>query len=154
MCRSMADIQSAAAEIRRGKKKEEEERRTNHSMKICMVSLFHRATIKKLNLTEINCNRQYNHRKAKSNQQTSGRFVYVCVCIALCIIVAHSATEQTWQFSFLRLICTTRTYGRYIRAIFTARTYGCRKIHRYIWPICTGVRQKSCQKMHPYICAV
>jgi len=29
----MADIQSAAAEIRRGKK-EEEERRTNHSMKI------------------------------------------------------------------------------------------------------------------------
>jgi len=40
----MADIQSAAAEIRRGKK--EEERRTNHSMKIYMVSLFHRATIK------------------------------------------------------------------------------------------------------------
>jgi len=39
----MADIQSAAAEIRRGKKKEE--RRTNHSMKIYMVSLFHRATI-------------------------------------------------------------------------------------------------------------
>jgi len=32
----MADIQSAAAEIRRGKKEEEEER-TNHSMKIYMV---------------------------------------------------------------------------------------------------------------------
>jgi len=31
----MADIQSAAAEIRRGKK--EERRRTNHSMKIYMV---------------------------------------------------------------------------------------------------------------------
>ena len=46
MCGSMADIQSAAAEIRRGKKEEEEERRTNHSMKIYMVSLFHRATIK------------------------------------------------------------------------------------------------------------
>jgi len=30
----MADIQSAAAEIRRGKKEEEEEGRTNHSMKI------------------------------------------------------------------------------------------------------------------------
>jgi len=47
MCGSMADIQSAAAEIRRGKKKKkkEEERRTNHSMKIYMVSLFHRATI-------------------------------------------------------------------------------------------------------------
>jgi len=41
----MADIQSAAAEIRRGKKEEAEER-TNHSMKIYMVSLFHRATIK------------------------------------------------------------------------------------------------------------
>jgi len=35
MCRSMVDIQSAAAEIRRGRK---EERRTNHSMKIYMVS--------------------------------------------------------------------------------------------------------------------
>jgi len=34
MCGSMADIQSAAAEIRRGKK---EERRTNYSMKIYMV---------------------------------------------------------------------------------------------------------------------
>jgi len=43
MCGSMADIQSAAAEIRRGKK-----RRTNHSMKIYMVSLLHRATINKL----------------------------------------------------------------------------------------------------------
>jgi len=46
----MADIQSTAAEIRRGKKKrrrkKKEERRTNHSMKIYMVSLFHRATIK------------------------------------------------------------------------------------------------------------
>jgi len=40
----MADIQSAAAEIRRGKKRKEEER-SNHSMKIYMVSLFHRATI-------------------------------------------------------------------------------------------------------------
>jgi len=48
MCGSMADIQSAAAEIRRGKKKKEE--RTNHSMKIYMVSLFHRATIKEVQL--------------------------------------------------------------------------------------------------------
>ena len=46
MCGSMADVQSAAADIRRGiKKEEEEEERTNHSMKIYMVSLFHRATI-------------------------------------------------------------------------------------------------------------
>jgi len=43
----MADIQPAAAEIRRGKKKKEEERRrTNHSMKIYMFPLLHRATIK------------------------------------------------------------------------------------------------------------
>jgi len=34
MCGSMADIQSAAAEIRRGKKEEEEDERKNHSMKI------------------------------------------------------------------------------------------------------------------------
>jgi len=45
MCGSIADIQSAAAEIRRGKKKIE---RTNHSMKIYMVSLFHRATINQI----------------------------------------------------------------------------------------------------------
>jgi len=42
----MVNIQSPTAEIRRGKKKKEEERRTNHSMKIYMVSLLHRATIK------------------------------------------------------------------------------------------------------------
>jgi len=43
----MVAIQSPTAEIRRGKKKkeEEEEERTNHSMKIYMVSLLHRATI-------------------------------------------------------------------------------------------------------------
>jgi len=43
----MVDIQSPTAEIRRGKKKkkEEEERRRNR-MKIYMVSLLHRATIK------------------------------------------------------------------------------------------------------------
>jgi len=45
----MVNIQSPAAEIRRGKKrrrrKKEEGRRTNHSMKIYMVSLLHRATI-------------------------------------------------------------------------------------------------------------
>jgi len=46
MCGSMADIQSATAEIRRGKKEEEEER-TNHSMKIYYIwsALLHRATI-------------------------------------------------------------------------------------------------------------
>jgi len=42
MCRSMVDIQSPTAEIRRANKKEEERR---NRMKIYMVSLFHRATI-------------------------------------------------------------------------------------------------------------
>jgi len=48
MCGSMADIQFAAAEIRRGiKKRKKKEERTNHSMKRYMVSLFHGATINK-----------------------------------------------------------------------------------------------------------
>jgi len=34
MCGRMADIQSAAAEIRRGKKEEEEEEDRNHTAKI------------------------------------------------------------------------------------------------------------------------
>jgi len=41
----VVDIQSPTAEIRRGKKEEEEEEERNR-MKIYMVSLFHRATIK------------------------------------------------------------------------------------------------------------
>jgi len=48
MCRSMVDIQSPTAEIRRGKKEEEEEERNR--MKIYMVSLFHRATINNIEL--------------------------------------------------------------------------------------------------------
>ena len=43
MCGSMADIQSAAAEIRRGKKKKKEER--NYRMKILWSALLHRAAI-------------------------------------------------------------------------------------------------------------
>jgi len=56
MCRSMVDIQSPTAEIRRAKKKEERNR-----MKIYMVSLFHRATINNniptLHINENNINR-------------------------------------------------------------------------------------------------
>jgi len=47
----MAVIQSAAAEIRRGKK-EEEGRRTNHSMKIYMVCPITQGDHKKLNVAE------------------------------------------------------------------------------------------------------
>ena len=42
MCASMADIQSAMAEIRRGTK---EERRTNDRMKYIWPALLHRAAI-------------------------------------------------------------------------------------------------------------
>jgi len=41
----MADIQSAAAEIRRGKKEEERKKNKPQHENIYMVSLFHRATI-------------------------------------------------------------------------------------------------------------
>ena len=48
MCQSMVNIQSPAAEIRRGKKrKKKKEEGTNHSMKMYVVSLLHRATINK-----------------------------------------------------------------------------------------------------------
>ena len=42
MCGIMVDIQSAAAEIRRGKKEEEG---TNHRAKISWAAVLHRATI-------------------------------------------------------------------------------------------------------------
>jgi len=44
MCRSMVNIQSAAAEIRRGKKKKKIDDR-NHRAKIVWSALLHRATI-------------------------------------------------------------------------------------------------------------
>ena len=46
MCRSMVDIQSPTAEIRREKKRKKKEERRRNRMKIYMVSLLHRATIK------------------------------------------------------------------------------------------------------------
>jgi len=48
MCRSMVDIQSPTAEIRRGKKKKIEGRKKeerNYRMKILWSALLHRATI-------------------------------------------------------------------------------------------------------------
>jgi len=44
MCGSMADIQSAAAEIRQGKKEEEEQQQTAAG-KYIWSALLHRATI-------------------------------------------------------------------------------------------------------------
>ena len=55
MWRSMVDIQSPTAEIRRGKKEEEERNR----MKIYMVSLFHRATINDATINRYNSKSDY-----------------------------------------------------------------------------------------------
>jgi len=44
----MVNIQSTTAEIRHGKKRKKKEERRRNRMKIYMVSLLHRATIKKL----------------------------------------------------------------------------------------------------------
>jgi len=72
MCGSTADIQSAAAEIRR--KKEEE--RTNHSMKIYMVSLFHRATINNILFIDVLASR----RKPSSGLTSVDGRQYVKAC--------------------------------------------------------------------------
>jgi len=46
MCRSVADIRSPTAEIRRRKKKEERKKKErNYRMKILWSALLHRATI-------------------------------------------------------------------------------------------------------------
>jgi len=45
---------------------------------------------KKKNLTQINCNTQYNHRKAKSNQQTTVTSVHLCVCALHCAHMLHT----------------------------------------------------------------
>jgi len=50
MCGSMADIQSATAEIRRGKKRKKKE--SNHRAKIYWSAVFHRATINSTDLRE------------------------------------------------------------------------------------------------------
>ena len=45
MCRSMVDIQSPTAEIRRGKKEDKRKEERNYRMKILWSALLHRATI-------------------------------------------------------------------------------------------------------------
>jgi len=54
MCRSMVDIQSPTAEIRRGKKRRKKKKKkieSNYRMKILWSALLHRATItSKLNI--------------------------------------------------------------------------------------------------------
>ena len=56
MCGSMADIQSAAAEIRQGKTKKKKER-TNHMHEHIMDPLLHRAAINSTLLCEAATNK-------------------------------------------------------------------------------------------------
>jgi len=46
-------------------------------------------------MTQLNCNMQYNHRKAKSNQQTTVRSVHVCVHCTVHNCCTQYCTEQT-----------------------------------------------------------
>ena len=63
MCRSMVDIESPAAEIRRGKKEEEERRKKEGRKKLqdenIMVALLHRATIKSIKTAATNSSFMY-----------------------------------------------------------------------------------------------
>ena len=49
MCRSMVDIQSPTADIRRGKKRKKKKIERNYRMKILRSALLHRATIISIN---------------------------------------------------------------------------------------------------------
>ena len=67
MCRSMVNIQSPTAEIRRGKKKERRRKKIerNYGMKILWSALLYRATIKKKNKLEMWANAQRDSRPAE-----------------------------------------------------------------------------------------
>ena len=79
MCGSMADIQSPAAEIRRGKKKEEEDRRKETTAQKCNGPLLHRAAIKNYSLwSKVGKRLQIN----KINSITSKIAVNVYICKA------------------------------------------------------------------------
>jgi len=88
MCGSIVDIHSATAEIKREKKKKKKKPQGKNMMSASATQGSH----KKLNLTQINCNTQYNHRKAKSNQQTTVMAVHVVHSV---ITVHNCCTEQT-----------------------------------------------------------
>jgi len=99
MCQSMVNIQSPTAEIRRGKKRrKKKEERTNHSMKIYMVSLFHRATINQPSL--------YN------------RYSCVCVCVCTSMVVAY----RTGLIIFPQTIVIALTDVIYRRKTSTVRS--------------------------------
>jgi len=55
MCRSMVDIQSAAAEIRPGKKDRKKKKDRNHRAKIQWPALLHRAAIKVFSSAGLRC---------------------------------------------------------------------------------------------------
>jgi len=127
MCRSMVDIQSPTAEIRRGKKEEEEEEeeRRKKRMKIYMVSLFHRATI--------------NYRMK-----------------ILWSALLHRATIIIWLSSLLHHhwhhlcfnSCVPGEPGLTFHlkfCLFWERTFGC-YWHMFLWAICPFCHQPTVSK--------
>jgi len=80
MCRSMVDIQSPTAEIRRGKKKKIERK---YRMKILWSALLHRATIKSRPVREdgINCECTLQHTVTKD---IDVKFLKIYTVLVIC----------------------------------------------------------------------
>ena len=113
MCGSMVDIQSAAAEIRRGIKKKIEDRKKSQGKNIMPASAT-QCGHKKLNLPQINCNPQYNQRKAKSNQQTTVRSVHMCAlhCAQLLHTILHRTDLTIFSLAPDNYHCSDDVYLR------------------------------------------
>jgi len=95
MCRSMVDIPSTAAEIRRGKKRRRRKER-NYRAKIYMVSLLHRATIKYSD--KLSCNSVWKFLRKVANKQTDkqtnddGNIASLAEVIIFCLQPAGEST--------------------------------------------------------------
>jgi len=94
MCRSMVDIQSPTAEIRRGKKKKEEDRKIerNYRMKILWSALLHRATI--INSQHTTAEKQHGQLNTHPCcwHQSSQKFTYS-------VNLSFAASSRPWYLS-------------------------------------------------------
>jgi len=71
---------------------------------------------------------------------TSSPYSFELVLSSLSSPWLAQTENATFLHSFVqRPICTTRTYGPYVRAVKMARTYGWRKMHPDLRPICMGL---------------
>ena len=95
MCRSMVDIQSPTAEIRRGKKRKKKIER-NYRMKILWSALLHRATIISRHKSKENRNRQSTFKNCS----------YVCAyhCAQLSYTIQHRTVATIFALILLTII--------------------------------------------------